>query len=366
MSNTLLDPPVESSIVARPREAISMLDLESYRSGLTGYCYRMLGSAFDAEDAVQETMVRAWRSLEGLNNNGSVKAWVYRITTNVCFDALRGRQRRVLPMELSAPCDRPNNPGSTRLRGRWIGPVPDQMALPTELDPAEVAVSHESIRLAFIAALQHLPPRQRAVFILREVLQWSASEVAGLLNMTVIAVNSALQRSRATIATARREQPLQPDHDSERDRVLDAYVDAFQQFDLDRLASLLHLEATLSMAPFDRWLRGPDQFRYWYQGPASGCQGSLLCPIAANGSPAFAQYRPGGKPWAVHVLELSDGKIAAINCFLDAERLFPLFGLPLEGIAAKSEAPVKRRDLRSRGFKPSTTGRRSRDGSMRP
>jgi RNA polymerase sigma-70 factor (ECF subfamily) len=332
MSDTLLDPSIESSIMARTRTAVSMPDLEAYRSGLTGYCYRMLGSAFDAEDAVQETMVRAWRNLAELNHDGSVKAWIYRIATNVCFDALRGRQRRALPMELSAPSDRPTNPGSTRLQSRWIGPIPDQRALPIELDPADVAVSHESIRLAFIAALQHLPPRQRAVFILREVLQWRASEVADLLNMTVVAVNSALQRSRVTIATARQAQPLQPDHDSERDRVLDRYVDAFQRFDLDRLTSLLHLEATLSMAPFDRWLRGPDQFRHWYQGPASGCQGSLLCPVAANGSPAFAQYRPGGKPWALHVLEVSDGKITAINCFLEVERLFPLFGLSLEGI----------------------------------
>jgi RNA polymerase sigma-70 factor, ECF subfamily len=334
MSNALVDPSIESPMMGRTREAISMSDLESYRSGLTGYCYRMLGSAFEAEDAVQETMVRAWRNLAELNHGGSAKAWVYRIATNVCLDALRGRRRRALPMELSAPSDRPTHAGSLRRQGRWIGPIPDQLALPAEFDPAEVAVSRESIRLAFIAALQHLPPRQRAVFILREVLQWHASEVADLLNMTVVAVNSALQRSRLTVATAREERLPQPDHDSERDRVLDAYVDAFQRFDLDRLASLLHLEATLSMAPFDRWLRGPDQVLHWYDGPGSGCRGSRLCPVAANGSPAFAQYRPGGTPWALHVLEVSDGKIAAINCFVDAERLFPLFGLPLRGVAA--------------------------------
>jgi RNA polymerase sigma-70 factor, ECF subfamily len=330
MSTTLLDHSIESALVTRTRDVIPMSDLESYRPALIGYCYRMLGSAFDAEDAVQETMVRAWRHLADLNDHGSVKAWLYRIATNVCFDALRGTQRRALPMDLSGPADRPTNPGSARLQNRWIGPVPDQMAVPDQVDPADVAVSRESIRLAFIAALQHLPPRQRAVFILREVLQWSASEVAGLMNMTVVAVNSALQRSRTTMAAARQEDSAHIEPDSEAGSILDAYVDAFQRFDLDRLASLLHLEATLSMAPFDRWLRGPSQVRHWYEGPGSGCRGSLLCPVAANGSPAFGQYRPGGQPWALHVVEVSHGKITAINCFLDPERLFPLFGLPLK------------------------------------
>jgi RNA polymerase sigma-70 factor, ECF subfamily len=325
MSTSLLDRPVQSASMTAFPSAIPVSELEPYRTALTGYCYRMLGSAFDAEDAVQETMMRAWRHLGDLEDTSSLKAWLYRIATNVCFDSLRATSRRTLPMDLGPASDRPGDPGTAWPEGRWIWPAPDGMVLPAGTDPAETTVSRESVRLAFIAALQYLPARQRAVFILREVLQWSASEVAALMDMSIAAVNSSLQRSRSSMA--RRNHTSRPVTAVEQHSVLEAYVDAFQRFDLDRLVSLLHLEATLSMPPFDRWLKGPEHFRHWYGGPGARCRGSLLCPVMANGSQAFAQYRPGGQPWALHVVEVANGKITSINCFLEPRRLFPLFGL---------------------------------------
>ena len=308
-------------------------DLEPYRRELTGYCYRMLGSAFEAEDAVQETMVRAWRGLDRFEGRASLRSWLYRIATNVCLDMVDGRQRRARPMDLG--------PSSTvaaatlveQPEAMWLEPIPDSWVLPTDGDPAELVVARETVRLAFVAALQHLPPRQRAVLILREVLRWQASEVADLLESTVASVNSALQRARSTLAAigAADTDTLQP-LDGEQRVLLARYVDAFERYDLDALTALLHEDATQSMPPYDLWLRGQAEIRGWLAGPGAGCRGSRLVPVVANGSPAFGQYRPspggGHEPWSLQVIEITAGRIVAMNAFLDTPRLFPLFGLP--------------------------------------
>jgi RNA polymerase sigma-70 factor, ECF subfamily len=325
----VMDRAVGSPTVGVGSEA-SGLELEHYRRELTGYCYRMLGSAFDAEDAVQETMIRAWRRQDDLEDPGALRAWLYRIATNVCLDALRGTQRRALPIDVSAASWRPSSPGTARPESGWIWPVPDDRVVPASADPAEMAAARDSIRLAFVAALQHLPVRQRAVLILRDVLRWQAAEVAELLDVSVVAVNSALQRARARLSAAGLDDDRPATTDPEQQVLLMRYVEAFETFDLDALTSLLHLEATLSMSPYDRWLRGPEQLRDWWAGPGNGCRGSLLCRVTANGAPAFGQYRPGGQPWALQVIELSNDKITAINSFLETDRLFPLFGLPPE------------------------------------
>jgi RNA polymerase sigma-70 factor (ECF subfamily) len=331
MTATITDLAVDSQPVALAAGDIAPGDLEAHRRALTGYCYRMLGSGFDAEDAVQETMLRAWRSKRHLQDQRSLRAWLFRIATNVCMDALRGAQRRALPMDLTSPAEWPKTPGVAMPAASWIWPVPDERVLEERSDPAERVLASDSIRLAFVAALQRLPPRQRAVFILREVLDWTAAEVAELLDVSAIAVNSALQRARATIRDAQPPSAAPaPTNDPGQDALLATYVQAFERYDLNLLTSLLHLEATVCMPPYDRWLRGPEQVESWYGGPGIGCLGSLLCRVTANGTPAFGQYRPGGKAWALQVVEISDGRIKAINSFLDTERLFPLFGLPPE------------------------------------
>ena len=309
--------------------------LEQHRVELTGYCYRMLGSAFEAEDAVQETMVRAWRGLDRFEGRSALRSWLYRIATNVCLDMLNGRQRRARPMDLgpASPAELATL-GSARSEETWVEPIPDGRAVPATDDPAEVAVARDTIRLAFVAALQHLPPRQRAVLILREVLRWRASEVAELLETTVASVNSALQRARATLADHHPTATAAADPIDDAQRaLLDRYVDAFERYDLDALTALLTEDATMSMPPYALWLRGHAAIRWWMLGPGAACRGSRLLPAAANGSPAFGQYKPnadrgGHEPWALHVLEMSDGRISGLNTFLDTERMFPLFGLP--------------------------------------
>ena len=295
--------------------------LEQYRRELTGYCYRMLGSAFDAEDAVQETMVRAWRSLDRFEGRSALKSWLYRIATNVCFDLLAGRERRARPMDLG-PAQEPLFENLAELpEVTWITPLPT---------PDELAEQRETLRLAFVAALQHLPPRQRAALILCEVLKWRATEAAELLETSVASVNSALQRARATLATADVGTPDELD-DATR-ALLDRYVSAFEVYDIDRLTELLHEDAVQSMPPYSMWLQGRDNLFAWWLGAGIGCKGSKLVPIGlVNGMPAWGQYKPdpdgGRQPWALIVPEVTDGLIVELTFFLDTERLFPLFGL---------------------------------------
>jgi RNA polymerase sigma-70 factor, ECF subfamily len=321
---------------ASPPRPTSFDQLEDYRRDLTAYCYRMLGSPFEAEDAVQDTLVRAWRALDRFEGRSSVKSWLYRIATNVCLDSLQGRERRARPMDLG-PAQEPVEANLNALpEVTWIEPIPDRLVTTAEGDPAEVASSKESIRLAFVAALQHLPPRQRAVLILCAVLGWQASEVAELLDMSVAAVNSALQRARATIdASEPREATAADGLEGEDGELLARYVDAFERYDMEALTSLIHEDATQSMPPYDLWLRGRDDIFRWWVGPGAACRGSRVIPTtAANGSPAFGQYKPaaeggGYEPWALQVLELEGGKIVELTFFLDTETVFPLFGLPI-------------------------------------
>ena len=309
--------------------------LEDHRSELRAHCYRMLGSAFEAEDAVQETMVRAWRALDRFEGRSKFRSWLYSIATNVCLDMLDGRERRARPMDFGAPgTPEPSSLGERLPEATWLLPIPDSQVLPDDGDPAEVAAARETLRLAFVAALQHLPPRQRAVLILREVLRWQASEVAELLDTSVASVNSALQRARATLDASDLSADAvgEPVDDAQRD-LADRYADAFMRYDMDSLTALLHDEATLSMPPYALWMRGHEDIRAWMLGPGGDCEGSRLLPTSANGAPAFGQYRPSGpggrhEPWGLHVLEIRDGRIVAINVFLDTAALFPLFGLP--------------------------------------
>jgi len=306
--------------------------LEEYRRELTGYCYRMLGSAFDAEDAVQDTMVRAWRALDRFDGRSTLRTWIYRIANNVCLDMLASRQRRALPMDLGAASPPvAESLGSPLPELTWIEPIPDAWVRLERGDPAEVAVARESVRLAFVSALQRLPARQRAVLILREVLRWKADEVAELLETTVASVNSALQRARATMAEG--ERLTDPDAmDDDQRALLVRYVHAFERYDIDSLVSLLHEDATASMPPFQLWLRGAVDIGRWHLGPGMGCRGSRLVPVVASGRPAFAHYRPSGhaghwEPFSIQVIEISAGRIVDITYFLDT-KLFPVFGLP--------------------------------------
>jgi RNA polymerase sigma-70 factor (ECF subfamily) len=309
---------------------VDATQLEAHRAPLTGHCYRMLGSAFDAEDAVQETMVRAWQSLDRFEGRSSLRTWLYRIATNVCLDALSARSRRARPIE-EGPSGTVDDHLETRERRHWLEPVPEARVLPADADPFELAALRQSIRLAFVSALQHLPPRQRAALLLSEVLGWSAAEIAECLGMTVAAVNSALQRARATVAARNGDKANEPLSEAQA-VMLDRYVDAFHSYDVDALVALLREDATLSMPPYTLWLRGPQTIHTWLLGRGAGCRGSRLIPACASGAPSFAQYRPspdgGHTPWALIVLELDGDGIASWNSFLDTEKLFPLFGLP--------------------------------------
>jgi RNA polymerase sigma-70 factor (ECF subfamily) len=324
-----------SSIGTSSGSAELELRLERHRVELTAHCYRMLGSAFEAEDAVQDTMMRAWRSYDRFEGRAALRSWLYRIATNVCFDMLDGRKRRARPMDMG-PARDPDGPiGGQLPEVTWIEPIPDGLAVPAEGDPAEVAVARETIRLAFVAALQHLPPRQRAVLILCEVLRWKASEVAELLESSVASVNSALQRARATLeasnVSAADPSPSMGEVDA---ALLARYVAAFEDYDMDALTALIHEDATQSMPPYELWLHGREDILRWWVGQGAGCRGSRVIPtVAANGSPAFGQYKPsasgrGYDPWALQVLEIEDGRVVEFTFFLDTDTVFPLFGLP--------------------------------------
>ena len=325
--------PADVGGAARPASEGLEAQLEEHRSALTAYAYRMLGSPFEAEDAVQESFLRAWRSFEGFEGRAALRSWLYRITTNVCLDMLNGPQRRARPMDLG-----PAQSADTLLPDplpevTWIQPIPDGRVVAAGGDPAEVAEVRDTIRLAFIAALQHLPPKQRAVLILREVLRWKAQEVAELLDTSVASVNSALQRARAALSDGEVDESITLDAmDDEHKALLARYVDAFERYDMDSLTSLLAEDATWSMPPFDLWLQTHLDIRKWCLGPGIGCKGSRLIPTVANGSPAFGQYKPdpdgGLEPWSLQVVEMSEGRITGLSFFLDTETLFPLFGLP--------------------------------------
>jgi RNA polymerase sigma-70 factor (ECF subfamily) len=294
----------------------------------------MLGSAAEADDAVQETLVRAWRALEGFDGRASLRTWLYRIATNVCLDALADRARRERPVAFGA-AGTVHDPLVERPRTHWLEPIPDAQAVPADGDPAERAALRESIRLAFVAALQRLPPRQRAALLLAEVLGWSAAEIASALETSVAAVNSALQRARATLAESAPPEGAAPGLTPAQETLLARYVSAFERYDVEALAALLREDATLSMPPYTLWLRGPGAIKEWFLGPGIGCRGSRLVPTSANGLPAFGQYRPGGpgqphRPWSLAVLELSGDRIASMTHFLDTATLFPRFGLPPE------------------------------------
>ncbi|MFA9270463.1 sigma-70 family RNA polymerase sigma factor [Svornostia abyssi] len=308
--------------------------LEQHRRELTGYCYRMLGSATDAEDAVQETLTRAWRNIDRFEGRAALRTWLYKIASNVCFDALAAGQKRAMPIDLS-----PGRPSSAHgpleppvAETTWIGPAPDALVLDGTGDPAALAEARESVRLAFVAALQHLPPRQRAILILRDVLRWQASEVAELLHLSVAAVNSALQRARATLASRDLEvlELSAASVDQASEELLARYLDAFERYDMDALTALLHEDATQSMPPYPMWLRGREELIAWMRGPGAECVGSKLVPVQVNGQPGFAQYRHGGTtPWSIQVPVWRDGKIADITYFLETDgSLFALFGLP--------------------------------------
>jgi RNA polymerase sigma-70 factor (ECF subfamily) len=305
--------------------------LASHRRELTGFCYRMLGSIFDADDAVQETMVRAWQNVADFEGRSSLRSWLYRIATNVCLDMLRGRKRRARPMDLGPSSAHDEALGPILEDHAWVQPAPDGRVLPAAEDPAAVAESRETVRLAFVAALQHLPARQRAVLILCEVLRFRAAEVAELLDSSVASVTSALQRARATLAErdpAADVRPLAPD-----DRVLlEGYVDAFERYDVDRLVRLLHADVVFSMPPYDHWLQGPDNVVGFLVGQGHGCRGSRLVPVAVNGGVGFASYRSDGSgghaAFSIQVHEIRDGAIIGYHNYLGPQ-LFEAFGLPL-------------------------------------
>jgi RNA polymerase sigma-70 factor (ECF subfamily) len=302
---------------------LSVLDrdltqLEEYRVELRGYCYRMLGSIFDADDAVQETFVKAWQKVDTFEGRASLRSWLYRIATNVCLDSLRARGRRAMPMDLSSPVPATTPPTEQLAESVWVEPAPLG-------DVAEQVALQDSVRLAFVAALQHLPPKQRAVLILREVLCWQATEVAELLETTVASVNSALQRARATLGTVdvTAPEPLTaPDRE-----LLTRYVRAFEAYDIPSLVELLHEDASISMPPYSMWLQGKQDLNDWYLGFGIGCRGSRLVQV---GDTVFGQYRVdpegGHAPWSLQVIELSGGRIQHVHHFLDTA-LFRRFGL---------------------------------------
>ncbi|MFL6240281.1 MAG: sigma-70 family RNA polymerase sigma factor [Actinomycetes bacterium] len=311
-------------------------ELEAHRRELTGYCYRMLGSGFEAEDGVQETLLRAWKSIDQFEGRAAFRSWLYRIATNVCLDMLRSSGRRAQPVDLSSPWSADTPLPAASPESTWVSPIADERVLPIEADPAELATQRDTVRLAFVAALQHLPPKQRAVLILREVLRWQATEVAELLETSVASVNSALQRARATLAESDVTTESPGRIDAHQQELLAKYVDAFQRYDIESLVALIRDDAVFDMPPFPLWLNTLEDIAKWYTGQGAACEGSRLIPTYANGCAAFGAYKVSGPntwdPFAIQVIETDGEKLIGLHHFLDT-RLFAAFGLPprLEG-----------------------------------
>jgi RNA polymerase sigma-70 factor (ECF subfamily) len=307
------------------------VELSAHRRELTGYCYRMLGSGFEAEDAVQETLLRAWKAIESFEGRSAFRSWLYRIATNVCLDMLRGPQRRAQPVDLSGPWSADTPLPAPSPENTWISPMADERILPIEADPADLATQRDSVRLAFVAALQHLPAKQRAVLILREVLRWQATEVAELLDTSVASVNSALQRARATLAECNINADGSTVVSPGQQELLAKYVDAFERYDIPSLVALIREDAVFDMPPFPLWLNTLDDIAKWYVGQGHACEGSRLIPTYANGCAAFAAYKASGPntwdPFSVQVIETDGSKLVGLHHFLDT-RLFAAFGLP--------------------------------------
>lgn len=310
--------------------------VEPLRGELTAHCYRMLGSVHDAEDLVQETYLRAWKAYHNFENRSSVRTWMYQIATNACLSALGSKHRRTLPTGVGQPSGPPTGELETRHEVAWLEPLPDSVVWQQPAgDPGEQVVSKESVRLAFVAALQHLTPPQRAVLILRDVLAWHANEVAAALDMTVAAVNSSLQRARAHLAKLAPEDDavLDAPDDEHTQQLLRDYVAAFEAYDLDKIIATLKADAVWEMPPFTDWYVGHDAIHQLIANycPARGPGDQRMVPVRANGQPALALYMRDvdGLHRAFHVqqLDVRDGKVAHVVAYFDTA-LFERFGLP--------------------------------------
>jgi RNA polymerase sigma-70 factor, ECF subfamily len=308
------------------------LKAEPHRRELLAHCYRMTGSLHDAEDLVQETYLRAWKAYSGFKGQSSLRTWLYRIATNTCLTALDSRQRRPLPTGLGAPSSDPVDDIAARDEVPWLEPLPDQYDDPA--DPSSIVGTRESIRLAFVAALQHLSPRQRAVLVLRDVLQWKAAEVGDAIGASTAAVNSLLQRARAqleAVGPSEDDELAEPDSPETKD-LLDRYIAAFENYDIDELVKMFTDDAIWEMPPFDGWYQGPEQIVTLTQVhcPAEGPGDMRFLRTTANGQPAAALYmREGDKHVAfqLHVLDVKPGGVSHVVAFLDTA-LFEKFGLP--------------------------------------
>jgi len=308
-----------------PEPMLTPDELVAHRPTLRAHCYRMLGHPQDADEAVQDTLERAIGALGGFRGEASPKTWLVRIATRVCID--RQRRRR---MPTASPPSGPDGPFAATDPGAWIAPVPDGWLLAPETPPDERAHIRQSVRLALITALQQLSPTQRAAWLLAEVFEWPARDIAETLDWTVAGVNSALQRARARLERPRRPRPVGSD-------VVERYQAAFERFDLDALVALLTDDVTFDMPPIPQWLCGRRDVHAFLRGAGAECEGSVLVPVDANGHPGFAQYRHGGRtPWGLVVLEPDGDRIAAIHTFLDVEAVFPWFSMPLHGIGRES------------------------------
>ena len=319
-----------------------LAEAEAYRRELFAHCYRMMGSAHDAEDVVQETYLRAWRAYHGFEGRASMRTWLHRIATNACLSALEGRSRRPMPTGLGAPAIEPDAPLVQQTEVAWLEPVPDRLVEDPH-DPASIVDGRAGVRLALVAAMQHLPPRQRAVLILREVLRWSAAEVAEALDTTTASVNSALQRARAHLDGAGlSEADLVEPTDPAQRRLLDRYASAMERKDIDEIVALCAPDATWEMPPFVGWYQGAEVIgRLIEVNCPAGPNELRMVSTRANGQAAYGMYYltddGSFRPFQLQVLEIRGGQVGHVAAFFD-HSLFPVFGLP-EHLAA--ETPLR-------------------------